>query len=246
MKAVILAAGMGTRLRPLTHDLPKVLVPVSGRALLDRMIDRLGAGGISEVIVVTGYLSDKIAAHLAASEDPLANAATVVWNERYQDWGNFHSLLVAEEAVAGESFMRMDGDILLGPDTVRALVDGHGALRLAVDCRDDLGEEEMKAELDSEGRVIVLNKQMDPKRSIGESMGIDVIEGHITTDLFAALRELIELGETHEYYERAYQLLIDRGLDVRIVDVSGDQSVEIDTLEDLRTAEQALARQAAR
>ena len=59
MRAILLAAGMGTRLRPLTLDTPKSLVKVNGRPMLETQIEFLREKGISEIIVVTGYLSEK-------------------------------------------------------------------------------------------------------------------------------------------------------------------------------------------
>ena len=59
MRAILLAAGMGTRLRPLTLDTPKSLIEVNGRPLLERQIEFLRERGVEEIIVVTGYLAEK-------------------------------------------------------------------------------------------------------------------------------------------------------------------------------------------
>ena len=59
MRAILLAAGMGTRLRPLTLDTPKSLIEVNGRPLLERQIEFLRERGVEEIIVVTGYLAKK-------------------------------------------------------------------------------------------------------------------------------------------------------------------------------------------
>jgi len=241
MKAIILAAGLGTRLEPYTRDLPKVMVPVAGVPLIDRMIERIGEAGIEEVIVVTGYMHEKLEAHLAASSHSLAKNATLVFNERFSDWGNFNSLLVAEEATSGDSFIKLDGDVLLAPPMLPALLAGQGPLCLAMDIKDELGEEEMKPRVDESGRVGELNKGIAPADALGESVGVDRIDAEASAQVFAALRELIERGETHEYYERAYELLIQRGLQVGYADISDCEWSEIDTVEDLRAAEAMLA-----
>ncbi len=70
MKAVLLAAGLGTRLRPLTDTTPKCLVRIGGRALLDIWLDALGDLGVDEVLVNTHHLADQVAAHVAGRVRP--------------------------------------------------------------------------------------------------------------------------------------------------------------------------------
>ena len=69
-KAMVLAAGLGTRLRPLTETLPKPLVEIAGRALIDHVLDRLGDAGIKEVVVNTHHLADKVENHLEGRSSP--------------------------------------------------------------------------------------------------------------------------------------------------------------------------------
>src|SRR5258708_33992023 len=88
-KAMVLAAGLGVRMRPLTDRIPKPLVSVAGRALLDHVLAKLGDAGVSEAIVNVHYLPDQIIDHVAARARPpviisderdevLATAARVV------------------------------------------------------------------------------------------------------------------------------------------------------------------------
>jgi choline kinase len=243
MKAVILAAGTGTRLEPLTRTLPKCMVPVAGVPLIDRMIARMDEAGIEEVIVVAGHLYQVLEAHLAASSMELARRARVVFNERYADWGNFYSLLVARDTIGASDFIKCDGDVVLDPALLPRLMRAQGAAVLALDRRDDLGDEEMKVRLDAQGRVVELNKRMDPALAVGESLGVERIGAALGPDLFAALEALIGTGETHEYYERAYERLIDRGVRFTCVDIDSTMWCEIDDLHDLEHAHEVIARQ---
>ena len=161
MKAVILAAGLGSRPEPLTNDIPKCLVPVGGVAIIDRMIARIAAAGIPEVVVVTGHLADVLERHLRGSDDPLARAATLVHNERYADWGNFYSLLVAKDVLGGGAFVKLDGDVVMDGGVLPALLAAPGPGVLAVDRSVELGDEQMKARVER-GRIVELNKRIDP------------------------------------------------------------------------------------
>ena len=69
-RAMVLAAGLGLRMRPLTDEMPKPLIQAGGRTMLDRVLDRLEAFGIEQVVVNSHYLPDRIAAHLAARGSP--------------------------------------------------------------------------------------------------------------------------------------------------------------------------------
>ncbi len=237
MKAVLLAAGLGTRLEPLTKELPKCMVPVDGVPLVDRMITRIVEVGIRDIIVVTGYMREKLELHL--SESP--GSIRFVHNERYADWGNFYSLLVAEEAIGGDDFIKFDADVLLDGGVLPALLEADGPGVLAIDRSETLAEEEMKARVDDTGRIEALNKQMDPATALGESIGIERIDAVLAPDVFAALRAMIDRGETHDYYERAYERLMETGHHFGWADISACTWTEVDDLADLERANKIAA-----
>ena len=69
MQAVILAGGLGTRLRPLTHDMPKVLVPIAGRPFLHYVLDMLSENGIQRIVICVGHLGDQVVDSIGNGED---------------------------------------------------------------------------------------------------------------------------------------------------------------------------------
>ena len=105
MKAVVLAAGEGTRLRPLTEDKPKAMVEVAGEPLLTHCFDQLLALGADELIVVVGYLKERIIGHYGDSYEGVPITYT---HQREQD-GLAHALLTVEEHV-DDDFMLILGD----------------------------------------------------------------------------------------------------------------------------------------
>ena len=243
MKAIILAAGMGKRLEAVSGGVPKCMVPVGGRPLIDRLLERTAEAGITEVIIVTGYCAEALRDHVANIDQPLAKNAVFVHNDRFSDMGNFYSLLVAEEAVAGSPFVKLDGDLLMDETVLPKVLASAGPGVLAVDCRDGMAEEEMKVRVDADGKILELNKRMDPKLALGEYIGVDRVDAELCKPVFDMLRELIEIGETDEYYERAYERLIQNGAAYQVADVTGCQWTEIDDAADLENANRMVAGQ---
>jgi choline kinase len=241
MKSIILAAGLGKRLAAVTGGAPKCLVPVAGRALLDRMIERLVEAGVGDIIVVTGHRREDVERHLDASGIAEARAAQRVFNDRFADWGNFYSLLVAEQAVGGDGFIKLDADVLMDRNVLPTLLAAPGPGALAVDAWEGIGDEEMKVRVDERGRAVELSKRIDPARAFGESLGIERIDAALAPDVWAELRAMIDHGETDEYYERAYERLMQKDRHFSVADVSRCQWAEIDNAEDLAAAEALLA-----
>lgn len=242
MKAVILAAGVGSRLRPLTDHTPKALLSVGGRPILDHALEAFYRAGIDEVIVVTGHLSVPIEAHLRGSPLP----CTLVHNPRYDTANNYFSLLVAEEALGGQPFVKVDSDLVFRPSVLLRILSAEADLCLACDTGVSLGEEEMKIEVDpSSGLVTGVSKALDPLACVGESIGMERISSSFAPALFDELRAMDAEGFTDAYYEDAYHRLARRGgFDIQAVDVTGLPWAEIDDAKDLAQASSAFARPA--
>jgi choline kinase len=240
MKAVILAAGKGTRLAPLTNDIPKPMIELAGRPLLLRTIDRLAAVGIrgADVIVVTGYREEAIRSRL---DKEGLSACQTVFNPHWEDWNNFYSLLVAREAVAGDSLLQFDGDLLFDAAVLPRMLAASGPACLAVDVRDELDAETMKVTADAEGRISQVSKKLDAKSSLGEYIGLARLDAPVARLVFDELARFPDMGITHEYYDHSYHLLASRGQGpFHVVDIHDCVTTEIDDLADLRRAQALL------
>jgi choline kinase len=234
MKAVVLAAGVGSRLRPLTDTTPKGLVPVGGRPILDHALEAFALAGVSEVIVVTGHLHDQIAAYAAKAKVP----CRVIFNPRFDTANNYYSLLVAEPALRGEAFVKVDSDLVFRPAVLDRMLAAEGDLCLAVDTGVTLGHEEMKVRLDAQGRVNGVSKQLPPAECVGESIGMEKVSAALAPQLFDMLRQLDAEGFTNAYYEDAYDRLARTGtVNLRTVDVTGLPWSEVDDAADLARAD---------
>jgi MurNAc alpha-1-phosphate uridylyltransferase len=107
-KAMILAAGLGLRMRPLTERMPKPLVPVAGRPLLDHVLDKLGDAGVSEAIVNVHYLPDLIIEHVARRRQP----RVIISDERDQALGTGGGVVKALPLLGEAPFFHLNADTL--------------------------------------------------------------------------------------------------------------------------------------
>ncbi|MGE0868622.1 MAG: NTP transferase domain-containing protein [Kofleriaceae bacterium] len=245
MKAVILAAGVGSRLAPLTNDRPKVLVEVLGRPILFRQLDYLAQAGIPsrDVIVVGGYRIDML--HRALSD--AGYKCAVVLNEKYDTWGNFFSLQVVESYVRGQDFLQIDGDVILDENLFPRMIAAPGDGVIATDRQAELDGDAMKVQLRPDGiHVMGIDKRLDPAQCHGEYIGVTKLSAVGSRIVFRELASFPQHDLTHEYYDHAYHRLTSRGdLLFQIVDVRGCSVLEVDDLTDLKRAEAALAERSA-
>jgi choline kinase len=228
---VILVAGVGSRLRPLTDDRPKALVDVGGETMLGRAVRLLLSAGVGELVLATGYREDAVRAAMQGCPVPVRYCR----NEAFDRTQNSVSLWLCREAVGDRPFFKLDGDLLFRPEALRRLEQAPPGVTAAVDFRANLGAEEMKV-IARDGRVLDFGKHLDPAISSGESIGLERVSGVAVSHLFHALEGAVSAGETSLYYEDIYARLPARGVDLWAVDVSDLGWCEVDTPEDLETA----------
>lgn len=107
-KAMVLAAGLGLRMRPLTEKLPKPLVPVAGRPLLDHVLDKLGEAGVSEAVVNVHHLPDQIIQHVAGRTHP----RVIISDEREQMLGTGGGVVKALPLLGEAPFFHVNSDTM--------------------------------------------------------------------------------------------------------------------------------------
>jgi choline kinase len=230
--ALILAAGMGTRLLPLTRDRPKVLVEVGGEPLLGRLVRSCAEAGLADAVVVTGYRRDAVERFVAETALPIP--VRCVHNEAFEDKGNALSVWCAREHLPGD-FVKLDGDLLLEPGIVAALAAYPGS-SIALDRRATIDAEAMKAAVDADGRVTALGKWLEVAAASGESIGVEKIAAADAPRMFAALVRATD-SNPQAYYEDAYELMTREGGPwLAAHDIGAARWAEIDNQDDLEAA----------
>jgi len=233
--AVILAAGVGSRLRPLTDDKPKALVPVAGKSILARALEALRSVGVERLVIASGYREDAVRRALEGAPFDVCFRA----NPDYAVTQNSVSLAKCRDALEGEAFFRLDGDVVFDAEILLRLDSDRAPLAAAVDSHRALDVEAMKVSVDPRsGLVSSFGKGIALDEAAGESIGIERVDRDAATILFDGLDEAAARGETHLYYEDVYARLIAGGrLHVSAVQVGDLRWCEIDAPQDLAAAE---------
>ncbi|HEY2962929.1 MAG TPA: phosphocholine cytidylyltransferase family protein [Pyrinomonadaceae bacterium] len=188
MKAIILAAGKGTRLNGVDLK-PKCLFEVGGRTLLDRQLSALAEAGIDDVAVVLGFEAERIRSHCPP------NVSFVV-NSRFEETSSLYSLWLAREHLI-DGFVVLNCDVLFHPALLTRLLSAPYDDALLIDLVDkqnnQLGDEEMKVKI-SDGCVVDIRKDLNPAESDGENVGMVKFSAHGAKRLVDAMDTLIARG----------------------------------------------------
>ena len=242
MIGLVLAAGAGRRLQPLTDDLPKTLLPVDGeRTILDIALANLKHAGLDDVAVVTGFAAHRIDERKQALERDHGVTLELVYNDKAEEWNNAYSLWIAREQLRGGAIL-VNGDTVHPASVEETVLAARGpAIVLAADTEKALGEEEMKLHVTDDGFMDRINKALDPSTAAGEYIGVTLIEGEATDALADAL-EATWKRDTNLYYEDGYQEFADRGGRIGIAPIGQVDWVEVDDHQDLARAREVACR----
>lgn len=237
MIGVILAAGMAKRLRPLTDERPKCLLKVGQRTLLQRTVDAIVAAGVDELVIVTGYRKNMIVDFLKTNYPTLI--IHFIDNPDFAHNNNIFSLWLTRPYTEGKDFLLLDSDILFDPTIIPAIIRQEGSV-LALN-RHELGEEEIKVIVNSEGYVKEISKVCSIQEAIGESVGIEKMTADYSKALFRELQHMIvDEGLVNVFYEKAFERLILQGHTFKIIDTTNYFSIELDTVEDFENAKKLM------
>jgi len=238
MKAIILAAGVASRLRPLTNNTPKCLLKIGEKTILERMIDNLIANRIEEFVIVTGFLEAKIRHFIQRNYPNLQ--VSFINNELYDSTNNIYSLWLVKQQVIADEMLLLDSDILFDKNIVGLLLKSDYPNCLALRSG-KIGDEEMKVSISEKGNITAVNKNMDTRNAIGESIGIEKFSNELLLKLFEVLdRKMLIDKQVNQWYESAFEEIMDKGCEIYPIDVGTLKCAELDTIEDFRWAETEL------
>ena len=232
MNTVILAAGVGKRLRPFTIQHPKCLLAFGGKSLLRRHLEMMDVAGVQKITVVVGHLADQVEAEVKRVNCRMA--IELVYNPQYE-LGSALSLLKAEAAFQNVPAIVMDADLLFCRAMADRLLEIPAPDCLLVDDRlVDTGEE-VKVVAGSNGIVCGLGKQVRREGTVvGESVGIYKFSAGTNNKLVTGLRLAVSENPRVEY-EAVIDSLLEQ-IEMRYVPVGDLSWIEIDFAADVDRA----------
>ena len=229
MKAIILAAGIGSRLRPITDSVPKCMVKVNGEMIIDRQIQELIDNKIEDIYVIAGYKYEKLSDYISIKY-PNVN---IIYNDVYDSTNNMYSLFLAKSVLNSSSFILLNADVFIDRGIVKQIVDSNEINSII--CEKGLyNEESMKIVFNS--KIERISKKITENDSYGVSIDIYKFSREASVNLFEIVSDyIINKSELNMWTEVALDRLLDK-CDFQPIEIS-TRWMEIDNHEDLKIAE---------
>lgn len=218
MRAILLAAGMGTRLRPLTLETPKSLIEVNGKPLLERQVEFLKEKGIKEIIVVTGYLNKKFE-YLKEKY-----GVKLVFNDKYDIYNNIYSMYLVRKYL-GDSYV-IDADVYINRNFI------------VTDINRSTYFSAYKRNVKNEWKLCFdENKKVNDIEIIdGDGFILCGVSYWSKNDGILIKNKIEEALETDDFTNLYWDDIVKnnlKDLDVRIEEINDDDIYEIDNIEEL-------------
>lgn len=236
MIGIILAAGIGKRLMPLTEHNPKTLVRIQEKTVLEHIVTNLIGCGIQKIYVVVGHKKESVISEIHKLSKILKYNFEIVENEDYLRTNTGFSLLKAFNCLKkSDDIVIINGDIVFDRRILKNLVECNKT-SIVVDNVKDLTDESFKVKIVPGGRIGAIGKQLPITDSNGEFIGLSLIRKENTTIFKKILENLLE-DDINQYYDIAFKKL--SGSDpIGIVYTNGLIWTEIDYFSDLEYAKQ--------
>jgi L-glutamine-phosphate cytidylyltransferase len=236
MKAIVLSAGQGRRLLPLTTTLPKCLLTVDrGRTILELQLHALAACGIRRVTVMVGFGAAQVEQFLMTQPIDTLRVRTR-YNPFFTKSNNLATCWLAAPEMS-EDFVLLNGDTLFEPDILRrVLAATDSPVTLAIDQKVAYDDDDMKVALDGDKRIVAVSKTIAASSINGESLGLMAFRGHGVTTFQAALDDAVRDPKALDQWYLEVINTMARSVDINTALSGGHWWAEVDTPEDLAQA----------
>lgn len=234
MKVLILAAGLGTRLAPITNDKPKSLVPVNGIPILIKQIENLHENSITDITIISGYKADILECMINEKYPEIK----IIRNSNYAVTNNMYSAYLARKAFCGNAFLMMNADVFYDASVIAALLKCDAENAIVTDIGTYM-EESMKV-VEKDGRLIQISKEIKLEDALGTSIDVYRFSATAGEAFFNRCVEYIEgMNEVKLWSEMALNDILEY-VEFKACPLEG-RWFEIDNHDDLAAAEKLFA-----
>lgn len=240
MKAIIVSAGQGQRLLPLTEDRPKCLLPVLGElSMLEVQLHALAACGVSDVSIMVGFRADQVEQRVAERPVP-GLAVRTCYNPFYAMSDNLATVWLASPEMT-EDFILLNGDTLFEVGLLEQVLSGPEVpITVTINEKSSYDEDDMKVSIDSDRRLSEIGKTLDVNNVDAESIGLLVFRGDGIEILKDALDRAIRTSEGLKNWYLKVIGNIAREHPVETACITGHWWGEVDCAEDLEFVRKSL------
>ena len=227
MKAIITAAGIGSRPGKVTERNNKCLLKIDDKSLMEISVDILNRHGIRDIVVVTGHCYGKV-------EKVLKGKATFVYNPFYQVSGILPSVWLGRNHVENDDFIFITGDSLYHPDILKDCIKKKGSIVACVE-KKDCDAEDSKVIIKN-NKIVKMGKDIELEKATGEFTGIMKIEKNANKKIFDTIEKVLKQGRLNAYLTDVLMELKKEGYSLTLFYTNPRPRIEIDYPEDLMKA----------
>lgn len=233
IKAIILAAGLGTRLRPITDEVPKCMVSVNGIRIIDKQINNLHKAGVNDIMIVGGYKADILKKHLEQYD-----GITFVNNLRYAETNNMYSLYMALKHVENSELLIMNSDVYYDANIIEGLLDKNVEDKSFIACdSSEYLEESMKITTNENGKITHISKKIAKEEYYAVSIDVYKLNVDAVAVLSREIQDTIEVKKDENSWTEVALDAIFGKVTFEPYIING-RWLEIDNHDDLHKAEQ--------
>ena len=232
MKAFILAAGVSRRLYPETYNIPKCMLDVGGKPIINYQLEALQNIGIDSVTMIIGYHREMLIEHVKRLF-PDINFDFII-NHHYFETNTAYSVYLGSDILKSDFHLLMNADVIYPPELITRIIDSENETVLAVDIK-KCGREEVKVIEGNNNRITAIGKELIEENCLGEFLGVAKLSKEFNQKFADSLTRLIDAGGKSDYFEAGMHPLLEK-TDVYYCDGSDLPCLEIDFIEDLNEA----------
>lgn len=236
-QALILAAGLGSRLLDRTRNLPKALVQINDRPILDYQLEALYDNSVRTIYLVVGYQGDKIRQHVHQFWAKRMNV-NFIENEIYRSSNSSYSFWLASSYLSGAPYLHLNCDVIFSADLVARLLAARQHNVIVLDRKTRLADNMEQVILD--GNRIVKMQNMFMKQAQGKAAGLAKLSPKAVHWLRKRVKKYIENADTNQNFYGVIREAVEV-LDFYVLDAGDDLILEVNTKSDLETASRILA-----